>query len=146
MRCHKPAYLAHKLKAGFRLRCPHCEHGRLFDRWFHMREVCPYCQSRFERSSGDGIGGIYINVALAELIAIAGFFAIHELFSPPIMLQLAFWLPFILVFTLLFYPYARGLWTAILYLTGGIYPDPDYDCEYIAPAEILAGRPSLENE
>lgn len=149
MRSRKFAYALHKLKVSARLRCPECEQGRLFERCFRvfrMKKTCDYCKVRFERTSGDAIGGVYINVALAELTAMGGFFAVHALFAPPIMLQLFFWVPYVLAFCVLGYKPARGLWIGVMYLTGGIYADPDYQREYIAPTTRTYGRTPQENE
>lgn len=132
MQSRNLSYILHKLRVGASRRCPSCERGRLFSNHFRMEPVCPYCQSRFERSSGDVIGGVYINVALAELTALMGFFAVHNVSTIPILHQLFIWVPYILLFTVYFYPHTRGLWVAVLYLTGGVYPDPDYQREYIA--------------
>lgn len=135
-----------KLGVGLRLRCPVCEQGRMFTGLFRLHPTCPYCLSRYERGSGDAIGGVYINVALAEITALMGFFTVHTLFSPPIYAQLFIWVPYILVFVLLFYRHARGLWIGVLFLTGAVYPDPDYTREYIAPAAALRGRAPQEHE
>lgn len=109
-----------------------------------MIATCPYCDVRYERSSGEAIGGVYINVAAAEFTAMAGFFTVNALFAPPILWQLAIWVPYLLVFVVLFYPRARGIWTSILWLTGAVYPDPDYEREYIAPDHIPHSRAPQE--
>lgn len=140
MRSKSPSYVFHKLKIGFQNRCPECEQGRIFARRFQINAMCPYCHSRFERSSGDAIGGVYINVALAEFTAMTGFFITQWLFEPSVTVQLAIWLPFILIFCIAFYRPTRGLWVGIMYLTGGIYPDPDYMREYIAPQTLPMDR------
>lgn len=139
-------YVWHKLKLGIRRRCPDCEYGKLFDSHFHMVKTCPYCGSRFERSSGDSIGGVYLNIAAAELTAIGGYFIVERLFDPPFSFQLALWVFYVLGFVALFYPYGRGLWVSILYLTGAVYPDPDYEREYIAPHRVTYGKTPQEHE
>ncbi|GAB4512278.1 MAG: hypothetical protein OHK0046_11570 [Anaerolineae bacterium] len=102
---------------------------------------------RFERGSGDAVGGVYINVAVAELTAVSGFFLLHHLFDLPMLYQLLIWIPYVLLFSLYFYPYARGLWVAVMYLTGGIYADPDYEREYYGPTYIpYSARTSQEPE
>lgn len=133
MRSKRARYVLHKLKVGLRRRCPECEQGRLFERGLKVHETCPYCQVRFSRHAGDSIGSVYINVALAEFTAVLGFMIVHSLTDIPVMHQLLFWVPYLLVFTVVFYPFSRGLWIAIMYLTGAVYVDPDYTREYIAP-------------
>lgn len=146
MRSRKFSYYYHKLKTGFRLRCPVCEQGKMFSGLFRMTPVCPYCLSRFERAAGESIGGVYINVAAAEFTAVGGFFLVNSLFEPPVMHQLLFWIPYVIVFTLFFYRHARGLWVGLLFLFDAVYPDPDYEREYIAPDHVRAGRAHHEHE
>src|SRR5690349_16880125 len=118
------------LKTGLRMRCPNCGRGKLFAHKFKMCETCPYCQSRYERGNGEALGGMYVNVALAQITAIFGFFAVDALTDIPAMWQLPFWVVYTIIFCLLFYRPARGIWIAVIYLTGGVYPDPDYMREY----------------
>jgi uncharacterized protein (DUF983 family) len=146
MRSRNARYVFHKLGVGLRLRCPNCELGRMFSGLFHMHPTCPYCNARYERGSGDAVGGVYINVALAELTALIGFFAVHEIFDPPILYQVFIWIPYIILFTIFFYRHARGMWVSILFLTGAVYPDPDYTREYVAPVSVLRGQRPREKE
>jgi uncharacterized protein (DUF983 family) len=106
-----------------RLRCPNCGQGRIFTGLFKMNPVCPVCGVRFERESGESVGGMYINLALAELITIGGFFIVNALFHPPFLPHLIFWAVFNVVFVALFYRHARSLWIGTTYLTGGVYKD-----------------------
>lgn len=135
MHSRRTRYLLHKLRVGYSLHCPVCEQGSLFedDRRYALRSTCAYCESRFARGSGDAIGGVYINVALAEFTAVAGFFLVHNIFNPPVMLQLFIWVPYVILFSLLFYRHARGLWITLMYFMGGIYPDLDITREYVRP-------------
>lgn len=140
MRSRKLSYALHKLRIGLMLRCPSCERGRLFEGGYRLHKVCPYCAARFERSSGDSIGGMYINVALAEVTALGGYFLTESLFHPPALLQLAFWIIYIVIFALVFYRHARGVWTAVSFLTGGVYPDMDVDRQYISKETVSMGH------
>ena len=146
MQSRNLSYAFRKLRVGFRLKCPNCEQAKMFEGRFNLKmtPTCPYCDVRYERSSGEAIGGVYINVAVAELTAMAGFFTVHSIFNPPILMQLLIWIPYLLVFIVLFYPRARGIWTSILWLTGAVYADPDYEREYIAPNHIPHNRAPQE--
>ncbi|MBC6935372.1 MAG: DUF983 domain-containing protein [Chloroflexi bacterium] len=117
-----------KLLLGLLLRCPNCGRGRLFDglfNLFRMEATCPDCHVRYERQSGESIGGTLINLCLAEVLSVGGYFATQAAFAPPLAFQLIFWITFNIVFIVLFYRHARGLWVSIAYLTGGVYPDAD---------------------
>jgi len=125
----------HVLWTAFRLRCPACGRGRIFTGLFTMNAVCPYCGVRFERESGESVGGMYINLILAELLTIGGFFLANALFDPPFVPHLAFWVVFNIAFVTLFYRHARALWIGTSYLTGGVYPDADDPQEYVRPPD-----------
>lgn len=118
---------------GARLRCPACGRGRLFDRGFHLRPTCPYCEARFERSSGESLGAVYINSALTIVPALVGFFAVETAWHPPMVAQLVAWTLFVVLFPAWTFRLARGVWVAVAYLTGGVYPDPDYEREWMNP-------------
>ncbi|MEP7288520.1 MAG: DUF983 domain-containing protein [Chloroflexota bacterium] len=119
-------YSLHKLLLGLFLRCPNCGKGHIFHGLFKMERTCPFCGVRYERRSGESVGGMYINLGAAELLSIGGFFITQALFNPPLVLQTVFWGVFNIVFVLLFYRHARSLWVAISYLTGGVQTDVAY--------------------
>lgn len=103
---------------GLRLRCPVCGRGRLFRTYFSMNESCPSCGVRFAREHGQWVGSLDINtfvVAFGLMIASA--------FSPdwPLPILLAVWGAASIAVPLLTFRFSRGLWTAIVHLTGGVY-------------------------
>lgn len=117
----------HKIVVGAKLRCPNCEQGRMFSGLFQMNPTCPVCGVRFERSSGESLGGMMVNLVVAELLTIVGFFVSYfALGSPADMTPLiVFWLVFDILFVLGFYRPARGMWVAVTYLTSGLTTDED---------------------
>jgi uncharacterized protein (DUF983 family) len=121
------AQILHKSWVGLSLRCPNCEQGKMFDGLLHMLKECPVCGVRFERQSGESVGGMYFNLGIAELITIPGFLLIDTLFHPPFIPHVLFWLAFTVLFCLFFYRHARGLWVAISHLTGGVQTDSNYE-------------------
>lgn len=129
MRTWSLSQVVHKLWVGTALRCPNCEQGRMFTGLLAMNKQCSVCGVRFERQSGESVGGMYINLGLAELTAIPGFFLIDALFHPPFVPHLLFWLVYTLVFCLLFYRHARGMWVSISYLTGSVKTDEAHEQE-----------------
>jgi uncharacterized protein (DUF983 family) len=124
-------YTIHKLLVGLRLLCPNCERGHMFHGLFKMDETCPYCGARYERLSGESIGGTMINLVCAEVLSMGGYIITQAVFAPPLAFQLIFWVTFNIVFVLLFYRHARGIWTSLSFLSGNVYPDPDFQKEYI---------------
>lgn len=117
------AYYLEKLWLGFRQRCPNCGQGKMFSGLFHMEPTCPYCHVRYERSSGESLGGMMIGLIIAELIMVGGYLLSETLFHPPLEFQLIFWVTFNIAFCLIFYRPARGMWISVTYLSGGVYAD-----------------------
>ncbi len=78
-----------------------------------MRLHCSYCQLKFEREQGYFVGAIYINYAATVLIAVPGFFILDAFTNITINQQLALWIPFTIVFPLLFFHHSRSLWLVL---------------------------------
>ncbi|GIV97423.1 MAG: hypothetical protein KatS3mg057_2080 [Herpetosiphonaceae bacterium] len=106
---------------GFLLRCPHCKTGHMFRTMFEMYPVCPDCGVVFERDPGEITGGMGINISVTMFVFFVGFILMNALTSISLVVQLLIWIPFMIVFPILFYPCSRGLWVSILYLTGNVY-------------------------
>lgn len=116
------------LLTGFTLRCPNCGRGQLFPgrlNLFRMEKTCPNCGVRFERSDGEALGGMMVNLVIAEILAIAGFFISETAFHPPLLTQILVWGGFNILFCVFFYRHARGVWVSIAFLTGGVYKDAE---------------------
>ena len=128
-------YTLHKLLVGLRLRCPNCERGHLFHGLFTMDETCPYCGVRYERREGESIGGTMINLACAEVLSMGGYIVTQALFAPPLAFQLTFWVAFNIIFIVLFYRHARGIWASLSFLSGGVYADADTEKEFTGPVK-----------
>jgi uncharacterized protein (DUF983 family) len=103
------------LSRALRLRCPRCGIGTLYVKPFGMRDHCPQCALKFEREQGYFVGAIYINYAATVAIAVPGFFILDAWGGWSIDQQLALWIPFAVVFPLLFFHHSRSLWLAVGY-------------------------------
>ena len=101
------------LGRGLRLRCPRCGLGRLYRKPFTMHENCPHCHLKFEREQGYFVGAIYINYAATIAVAVPGFFLLDAFTQITIHQQLTLWIPFALMFPLLFFHHSRSLWLAL---------------------------------
>ena len=74
---------------------------------------CAHCGLKFEREQGYFIGAIYINYAATIAIAVPGFFLLDAFAGIDINQQLAFWMPFAVIFPLLFFHHSRSLWLVL---------------------------------
>jgi uncharacterized protein (DUF983 family) len=98
---------------GLRLRCPRCGVGPLYANPFRMHLQCAHCDLKFEREQGYFVGAIYINYAATVAIAVPGFFILDIFTSMTINQQLALWVPFAIIFPLLFFHHSRSLWLVL---------------------------------
>ena len=101
---------------GLRLRCPRCGVGPLYARPFRMHANCRQCGLQFEREQGYFVGAIYINYAATVAVAVPGFFLLDAFTGMTINQQLTLWLPFAVIFPLLFFHHSRSLWLALDHL------------------------------
>jgi len=81
-----------------------------------MHSNCRQCDLQFEREQGYFVGAIYINYAATIGIAVPGFFLLDGFTSMTINQQLALWVPFAVIFPLLFFHHSRSLWLVLDHL------------------------------
>jgi hypothetical protein len=77
---------------------------------------CRHCDLKFEREQGYFVGAIYINYAATVAVAVPGFFVLDAWGEWTIDQQLALWVPFAVIFPLLFFHHSRALWLALDHL------------------------------
>jgi uncharacterized protein (DUF983 family) len=108
---------------GLLLTCPVCRRGRMFSSLFTMNRRCPNCGVIFERDVGESTGGMAITMVVTSTITVivGGLVAMFTTF--PVLPLIVILGLFTVVFGLLFYRHARGLWTSFLYLTGSMFED-----------------------
>ena len=108
--------LSRILRCSFRLKCPRCRNGALFQTYFKMFTHCTACDLKFERESGYFIGAMYLNYGATVLIAFPSYF-LFETFTPiPFFVNLGVWALFSAVFPILFYRYSKSLWLNLDYI------------------------------
>jgi uncharacterized protein (DUF983 family) len=103
------------LLRGLARRCPRCGAGKLFRRWFWMKEDCPGCGMHFEREEGFFLGAFVVNFVLTEgalaLYLLVGFVLTWP--DPPAV-PLAIGAAAVAIgMPLLAYPFSKTIWTAI---------------------------------
>ena len=113
-----PGYWRKVVWRGLRLRCPVCGNGKLFRTYFRMYDTCSVCGVGFAREHGQWVGSLDLNTFVVAFVLMIG-----AAFSPlwPLGLSLAVWGGAAIVVPLATFRFSRGLWTAIVHLTGGVY-------------------------
>lgn len=130
------------LGRGFTKRCPNCGGRGVYDTWFQMKDRCPSCGMRFEREEGFFVGAYLINFAVAIVLLFLlcmGFVAVKA--ADPDAGATGFMVAGVLIGLLVpvvFYPFARTIWSAI---DLGMTPlEPDELAEAEAARAATAGR------
>ena len=105
------------LRRGMLKRCPRCGGGHLYTGWFRMKDRCPTCGMRFEREPGYFVGAYLINFAITEgllFLAVMGFVLVAaNNGGTGLTVPLVIGLTVAIIAPILFYPYARTIWSAI---------------------------------
>jgi uncharacterized protein (DUF983 family) len=115
-----------KLLLGFFLRCPNCETGQISDGLFSIRKECVVCHAVYERKSGESTGAMAILMMGLPIIPLILFFVLYAI-NDEWGLLILFGIPVLItvVLGIVGYRHIRGLWIAIAYLTGSVYPDDE---------------------
>ena len=97
--------------------CPRCGSGHIYETWFRMKERCPTCGYLFEREPGFFVGAYLINFAIVEgflFVMLMGFIAWKSQ-NPDagMVLAIVLGLSIGLVGPVVFYPFARTIWSAL---------------------------------
>ena len=95
-------------------RCPRCGQGRLFHRWFTLPERCPTCGLQFEREEGAFLGSLALNYGVTGVLFIGTLIVWLILTLPdvPVVPMTITCIVIAAVFPLIFFPFAKLLWTA----------------------------------
>ncbi len=109
--------IRHAIGRGLKLRCPVCGVGRLFVTFWRMREACAECGVSYAREAV-WLGSMDINLTLSLLLVLGAIPFLSELGLRRELVVLG--LAAVLIPAALF-RFVRGVWMALLYLSGGVY-------------------------
>jgi uncharacterized protein (DUF983 family) len=96
-------------------RCPWCGQGRLFRRWFKLRERCPRCALRFEREEGAFLGAMALNYGVTgvALVGLLIAWLIIDLPNLQLIPLMAASIAVTVVVPILFFPFSKTIWAAV---------------------------------
>ena len=95
------------LKRGFRGRCPRCGEGKLFRAFLKVDNNCSVCGLDFTPHRADDLPA-YLVIIIVGHIVVPIALMVETNYSPPVALQLAIYLPFTLVASLLLLQPVKG--------------------------------------
>ena len=95
------------IKRGFRGRCPRCGDGRLFRAFLKVDDTCSVCDLDFTPHRADDLPA-YLVIVIVGHIVVPTALLIETNYAPPVALQLAIYLPFTLIASLLLLQPVKG--------------------------------------
>ena len=95
------------LKRGFRGRCPRCGEGKLFRAFLKVDNNCSVCDLDFTPHRADDLPA-YLVIVIVGHIVVPTALMIETNYAPPVALQLAIYLPFTFVASLLLLQPVKG--------------------------------------
>jgi uncharacterized protein (DUF983 family) len=95
------------LKRGLHGRCPRCGEGKLFRAFLKVDDHCSVCELDFTPHRADDLPA-YLVIVIVGHIVVPTILWIETDFSPSVPLQLAIYLPFTLVLSLLLLQPVKG--------------------------------------
>jgi uncharacterized protein (DUF983 family) len=95
------------LKRGFRGRCPRCGEGKLFRAFLKVDDHCAVCDLDFSPHRADDLPAYLVIVIVGHIVVPTALW-IETNYSPSVPLQLAIYLPFTFVASLLLLQPVKG--------------------------------------
>jgi uncharacterized protein (DUF983 family) len=95
------------MKRGFRGRCPRCGVGRLFRAFLKVDDVCPACGLDLTPQRADDLPAYLVIVIVGHVVVLTALW-IETDYSPPVWLQLAVYLPFTSIASLVLLQPVKG--------------------------------------
>ena len=100
------------MKRGFRGRCPRCGEGKLFRAFLKTADSCSHCGQDFTPHRADDLPAYLVIVIVGHLVVPLALF-IETTYSPPVLLQLAIYLPITLLASLVLLQPVKGTVVAL---------------------------------
>jgi uncharacterized protein (DUF983 family) len=95
------------VKRGFRGRCPRCGEGRLFRAFLKVDDVCPACGLDLTPQRADDLPAYLVILIVGHVVVLTALW-IETDYSPPVWLQLAVYLPFTSIASLILLQPVKG--------------------------------------
>lgn len=93
-------------------RCPACGRGAMFSSYLKVADQCSECGEVLSHQRADDAPA-YFTMAIVGHIVVGGLLAVEKAFAPPTWVQLAIWMPLVLILSLLLLPMVKGSLVAL---------------------------------
>jgi uncharacterized protein (DUF983 family) len=113
---------------GARFRCPACGKGRLYSKYLKVVHTCTVCGTELHHQRADDAPP-YFTMLIVGHVVVGGILSVEFAYHPATWVQLAIWLPTLVVMSLVLLPVVKGAliglqWALRMHGFGGDDPEP----------------------
>ncbi|HMN39159.1 MAG TPA: DUF983 domain-containing protein [Hyphomicrobium sp.] len=87
------------LKRGWKQKCPACADGAMFRKYLKVNDICPACGEELHHHRADDAPP-YFTMLITGHVVVGGILAMEQALAPPTWVQLAIWLPVLVLMSL----------------------------------------------
>lgn len=95
------------MKRGWAQLCPACGKGPLYRAYLKVNDTCPHCTEELHHQRADDAPP-YFTMFITGHVVVGGILAMEQAYAPPTWVQLAVWLPILVVLSLWLLPRVKG--------------------------------------
>lgn len=102
-----PRNVWQSIARGWREQCPSCGIGRMYGKYLKVNDTCPHCATELFHQRADDAPPYFVMTITAHIV-VGGIIILERLYSPPTWVQLAIWMPTLVILSLLLLPRVKG--------------------------------------
>lgn len=109
---------------GWKQTCPNCGKGALYRKYLKVADACPNCGEELFHHRADDAPP-YFTMLITGHVIVGGILVVERIWAPPTWVQLAIWMPLLVVMSLLLLPRVKGAlvglqWALRMHGFGGV--------------------------
>ncbi len=95
------------IKRGWAQRCPACGDGALYKSYLKVNDQCPSCDAELHHHRADDAPPYFVMIITAHVV-VGGILALEKAYAPETWIQLAIWMPTLVLLSLWLLPRVKG--------------------------------------
>ena len=95
------------VKRGWHQTCPCCGQGAMYSSYLKVNDTCPSCGEELHHQRADDAPP-YFTMMIVGHVVVGGILVLEKTYAPDLWLQLAIWLPAVVLLSLWLLPRVKG--------------------------------------